>query len=143
MRGGSPDGEVVGDFEMGNLVKTSLRKGPTIYIREQEYKMSDLIHTFGGSKRWMWKPPQEEQALGKQKFEWVFPRTSGEAIPCKLSLPPYTLLATYSPHLDLRQRGRPAQLPTLEVTPAGHKYFDEIVFSLLIIEGKRHQRTDL
>ncbi|KAJ3567546.1 hypothetical protein NP233_g6300 [Leucocoprinus birnbaumii] len=140
-RGGSPGGELVAEYELGSLVKPNVRP-PTINFGRQEYKMRELFgRTKGTANRWTWYSPREDRPFGKQRFEWDFSgMTQDQKVTCKLWYTPYTLLATYTPPELPRPHDQFTQLHTLEVTPDGHEYFDEILLSVLIAESERHLR---
>lgn len=46
-------------------------------------------------------------------------------------------IAKFTPRLYMRKHGIAPQLPTLEVTPLGHEYFEDVLMSALIIERVR------
>ncbi|KAJ3567545.1 hypothetical protein NP233_g6301 [Leucocoprinus birnbaumii] len=142
VRGGSPNGEVVGDFETGSLVNPAIRES-TIFVRDQEHRLKDLV-SHVGAMHWTWKPSRRDQALGKPQLEWDFSRPRSQIFSCKLLQAPKILLAIYSPpSFPRRQRGGPPQPSTLEVTPQGYEHLDEVLLSLLVIERERHLRMDL
>ncbi|KXN91273.1 hypothetical protein AN958_01408 [Leucoagaricus sp. SymC.cos] len=133
-RGCTADGEVVGDFEQGELVDTSVRK-PIVNFRGRGYPMDKLMSR--SKMKWTWLHPLEEMALGKSFFTWDCTHWRDTTPVFSLRGSPFTLLASFTPQTPFRQCGQPNQPSTLEVTPEGHKYFDELILSLLIVEAER------
>ncbi|KXN91272.1 hypothetical protein AN958_01407 [Leucoagaricus sp. SymC.cos] len=138
-RGGTADGDLVGDFEMGDGVNTSVKK-PTVSFRGKEYPMETLVSR--SKMKWTWFHPIEEMAFGKSFFTWdcTYWRDNFPVFYCKLNGSPFTPLAAFTPQTDPPRQGRPRTTQTLEVTPEGHRYFDEIILSLLIVEAERTTR---
>ncbi|KAF5362486.1 hypothetical protein D9756_002712 [Leucocoprinus leucothites] len=140
-RGGQEDGQFVGDFEMGAGNVSASMKPPTICLRGREIsmKLSINVEPTGKAKnRWAWIPPRPNPTLQDLPvFCWNFSKKHGP-FKCESRDGNQTLLATFIPPVRSQQRDGPAELPALEVTPAGHRLFDDILFSLLIIERQRN-----
>ncbi|KAF8653681.1 hypothetical protein AX16_003832 [Volvariella volvacea WC 439] len=137
-RGGTADGELIGEFEMGISSET-----PRLVYKGRE---GSIIEVLSRSDR-----PKKKSPKAKGVWKWTLVPSSPEAqIQWDYSVHPvYTcsfkprsgVQATVKPKLatfyaETMQSGRlvPAEL---EITPLGQEYFDEIIMSLLILERKR------
>ncbi|KAK0505664.1 hypothetical protein EDD18DRAFT_1120188 [Armillaria luteobubalina] len=135
IRRSSSEGEFVGDFEIG---PSHARISNTVCLRGHEYSINEalssssrLFHT-----NWTWKTVGEYD--GPVTLYWD-DNNGGSAITCFRSKERTlaNLLAKFTPRNQMRKHGRPIQYPKLEVTPDGHDYFEDILFSALIIERMR------
>ncbi|KAJ3563053.1 hypothetical protein NP233_g9189 [Leucocoprinus birnbaumii] len=130
VRGGSPDGEVVGDFEMGYLVKqSSSSKLPTIYFKEEEYKIKDIMGQTVGSTRWRWKPPREDLALGRERFEWDSSRSGARHRSCVPETGAWALnwaphYPTHSESPDIMTLPYPFECPSFELLRSQYANLD-------------------
>jgi len=131
-RGDTEYGEEVGHFEMG----VSIRK-PTVVINDTE-KIVDTVLTRGGSRMartWQWRFSSDQS----KHLSWTF---DSPIKYCYLGTKTIddraTKLAAFTPPpLTPRADGRPSPTATLKVFPAGHRLFDHILISALILERRR------
>ncbi|TFK99631.1 hypothetical protein BDV98DRAFT_131689 [Pterulicium gracile] len=130
-RGGSIEGEEVGDFEMnifpadGRLVAFGPPHESTVSMRGKEHPL-DMILTREAPRKLHWR-----FVVARMKWDC-------QSIPFRCSLhADETALASFTPAAGKREPGRPPPLATLEVLPAGFRYLDDIVVSILVIERQR------
>ncbi|KAI0090099.1 hypothetical protein BDY19DRAFT_992336 [Irpex rosettiformis] len=130
-RGDTEFGEEVGHFEMG----ISIRK-PTVVFGGLE-KIIDSVLVRGGSRgarTWQWKFSSDSS----KHLSWTI---DSPVKYCYLGTKPLkdaTMLATFTPpSLAPRADGRPSPPASLKVYPDGHRLFDHIVISALILERRR------
>lgn len=130
---GTPDGEVVGDFELG----IAAMKKPSVCIRGNEHPLSDVIESnhklFRNS--WVYKVQEPERSVCLYWDE----NSGNGSISCFSSKDKTTanLLAKFLPPFHPRKQGRQQEDTRLEVTPHGHDLLDDILMSALIIERIR------
>ncbi|KAJ7597509.1 hypothetical protein C8J56DRAFT_920254 [Mycena floridula] len=128
-RGGSTNGELVGDFEMG---LSAIR--PKFLIRGKEFFLGEVLSRSGPTIKatWDWR-------FVKKGLLWdcKIAGTSGGGRCLSRDRKTTFAIWTPTPLHEKRSPGTPVVLPRLEVTPAGQDMFDDIVLSLLIIERYR------
>ncbi|KAK0465591.1 uncharacterized protein EV420DRAFT_968546 [Desarmillaria tabescens] len=135
IRKSSSEGEFVGDFEIGpshaRISNTVCLRGHECSINEVLSSSSRLFHS-----NWTWKTVGEHDAPVTLYWD---DNNGGSVITCFRSKERTlaNLLAKFTPRNQMRKHGRPIQYPKLEVTPDGHDYFEDILFSALIIERMR------
>ncbi|KAI0338049.1 hypothetical protein BDW22DRAFT_826830 [Trametopsis cervina] len=130
-RGDTEFGEEVGHFEMG----VSIRK-PTVVLGGVE-KIIDSVLTRGGSRgarTWQWRFDHDPS----KHLSWTFDSPIKYCYLGTRSLDGATMLAAFTPPpLNPRADGRPSPSATLKVFPDGHRVFDHIMLSALILERRR------
>lgn len=129
-RGGSEDGPIVGDFEMGISNKAS-----TVFIRDKECTVHEALQpkTFK-SDVLTWTLTNKEllwDITGDTKLYTCFSVEKG--------VTGRVALARFLPNRSLRLPDARHRTQMLEVTPAGQEFMDDIVLSVLIIERRRRR----
>ncbi|TFK75649.1 hypothetical protein BDN72DRAFT_449042 [Pluteus cervinus] len=128
-RGGGDEGEFVGEFEFGMSSNKSY-----IFVHGKADHLAKVLHKTGKPSGhithlvegpWTWSRPSEPSV----RLYWDC--TNRSAWTCTL---PGRTLAKYSPPDITPNRGM--LMPTLQVTPTGQKYFDDILIATLIFEQK-------
>lgn len=130
-RGGSVEGEEVGDFEMSILpaYDRNVAFGPlhesTVSMRGKEHPL-EMILTKESTRKYHWR-----FVVARMKWDC-------SSVPYRCALhADETSLASFTPATGKREPGRPPPLAALEILPSGFKYLDDIVVSILVIERKR------
>ncbi|KAL1739727.1 hypothetical protein HDZ31DRAFT_68647 [Schizophyllum fasciatum] len=129
-RGGTEEGPIVGDFEMGISNKAS-----TVFIRNQECTVHEALHpkTF--------KSDILSWGLAEKEFHWDI---TGDArfytcFKTEKGVTGRVALARFLPNRTLRLPDVRHRTQLLEVTPAGQEFMDDILLSVLIIERRRRR----
>ncbi|KAJ3794111.1 hypothetical protein GGU11DRAFT_797396 [Lentinula aff. detonsa] len=146
-RGSSPDGEILGEFEMGILMGGigSTGKRPTVFMHgrgpEEGEKWLEDIYNDNYAHHVTWQLPHRHGHL-----YWSI-LSSHKKCYCSNSLPPHPLLAEFIAQPPTsNSRLRPSmssflsssyQPYQLKVYPHGFAYLDEILVSALVYERKR------
>ncbi|KAI4528300.1 hypothetical protein K523DRAFT_367866 [Schizophyllum commune Tattone D] len=131
-RGGTEEGPIVGDFEMGISNKAS-----TVFIRNRECTVHDALHpkTFKGDiLTW---------TLTDKEIQWDITSDPRLYICFRMekAVMERVVLARFLPNRSLRLPDARHRTQMLEVTPAGQEFLDDILLSALIIERRRRRPT--
>ncbi|KAL0959275.1 hypothetical protein HGRIS_014546 [Hohenbuehelia grisea] len=123
-RGGTEDGEVVGDFQIGEADQPE-----TVFIRGKDWRIKEAFTRYGPSKapRWIW-------GFRGRKLYWD---CREDTKVCYDTTAKTKLYAKFTPKTSMRTRGQPVELASLEVFPDGQVLFDDILITALITERYR------
>ncbi|KII93161.1 hypothetical protein PLICRDRAFT_170944 [Plicaturopsis crispa FD-325 SS-3] len=138
-RGGTENGEEVGDFETGKSANVG-----TVCIRGSEAILSSALifarnYVVSDNSTWYWRYVQNPLCWQWQKTGHVKSATCYRAVFAPNSAPKRSdvVLAKFTPRTLLRKHGVAPQMAELTVMPEGQKYFDHIVISILAVERTR------
>ncbi|CAA7270680.1 unnamed protein product [Cyclocybe aegerita] len=137
-RGETQFGEWVASFEMG--ISSLLAR---VRIHRRDRVLNNVLEKDGIRHKavWTWTSPSKNV----DPFIWDC-KDSKLASVCKSANDKKKILATYTPArsmlafaatVTIDRRGEEVELSKLEVTPEGHRIFEDILVSLLIIQRKR------
>ncbi|KAK0457845.1 uncharacterized protein EV420DRAFT_1643695 [Desarmillaria tabescens] len=125
-RGPTEDDPYVGEFETGISSNDA-----TVYMGGVETPLSTRLSKRGSAQagRWSWTGPDL-----KHKLAWnceVTPRI------CHAVNNHNVVYARFKPSNKLRKANTPPELSTLQISPAGQAFLDDILMSVLLIEQQR------
>jgi len=129
-RGSNEHGVIVAEFEMGIIDATS-----RVQVGNTLSSISTLLSKEGSREQglWTWVLPRERGPFGlRRRLRWDY--TQRPCI-CTTNINSRaTVIAKFTPHIGPSISKSES---VLEVAPAGHGFFDDILTSLLIVERKR------